>query len=342
MALFKLRKSTSMWTIGVIGPIAFFLLRELSFLIQPMPDHDSYHKELTDADFVRENSTSTHHCFVHNSRDWIDLPRHGNNDDGMDESFLWNMLLGLDNLLGSANQSQSIMAQTMCYQQSRFLNHSVDIDGDEATLRLRSIRLIYVALHYHQHIHALPEVIGRHANRHCEPEYAGRQIGKFDFECPDARFLVVSLFQQGLGANIHYVAIQALMAGLALDRVVLFVNGAKTDHKHMRKAWLAASCGRNDAQCFFAPLSPCTLSLDQLQSANVSSLTRQEKSRLFSDGALPTSYENAKVVWFAGQHTVPNEKFGGRVAERLRDISLLLIDKLPVNDPRRPAMVQAA
>jgi hypothetical protein len=284
------------------------------------------------------NSTSSF-CFKLNTREWL-TARHSNSDDGIDMLFLRNMISSLPNLISTLGRDQPILKQTLCYDHSQFLNYS--LEDDPSTVRMWSIRLIYLAVHYHQHIEALPEVDFLLRHPQCQSERRALNLGMYDYECRGAKYLIVSLFQQGLGANVHYTAIQALMAGIASNRIVLFINGANTDHHHMKKSWFAASCGRRDAQCFFAPMSPCVLSLDQIQSAGVRTITKQEKRRFFTEGRLPKEAENDKVIWLSGLQKVPNERFGGLVEQRLKNMSLTLIDRLPLDDLRRSILISAA
>jgi hypothetical protein len=53
-------------------------------------------------------------------------------------------------------------------------------------------------------------------------------IGPYDYESPSAKFIVVSLANIGLGANIRGGAAYGLLFGLAADRVVILLNDSPT------------------------------------------------------------------------------------------------------------------
>jgi hypothetical protein len=58
-------------------------------------------------------------------------------------------------------------------------------------------------------------------------------VGNFDYECPNAKFIVSNLPNEGMGHSLCYGAVSSLLLGLGMDRVVLFVNSTP---------WTAASC----------------------------------------------------------------------------------------------------
>jgi hypothetical protein len=59
-------------------------------------------------------------------------------------------------------------------------------------------------------------------------------IGNFDFECPNTKFLVVSMTRDaGLGAHMRLGALNALVAGVATNRtVLLLIEGDKCTRNH--------------------------------------------------------------------------------------------------------------
>ena len=68
--------------------------------------------------------------------------------------------------------------------------------------------------------------------------------GIFNYECPDAKYIVVPLGGNGLGSNVCGGMIVALIMGLSSDCIILFVNNAKLSQNNMKKAWALASCAR--------------------------------------------------------------------------------------------------
>jgi len=284
----------------------------------------------------------TTNCFRYNSQAWLEgSRRHGNAMvEPMADEYLNLTVLNLHELLKSSESTRQLLKQSICVEQSRFLNlteRTSQVDNDKK-IRLWAIRLIYLAIHYHQHEPARKEAqLAVHGT--CREERKAKKIGPFDFECPDTKFLVVSLWDNGIGANMGHIIVPALMAGLATNRVVLFLNKAPTRHTVMNRPWALASCRRRDAQCFFAPMTPCVLKHEDLASENVYSLNKQEKIQLFKDGVLPPEH---KVVYMLGVQKTYGTSLGGKVEPSLRRISLLLINQLDSNDPRRPLLLQAA
>ena len=99
-------------------------------------------------------------------------------------------------------------------------------------------------------------------------------VGIFDYECPDAKYIVMSLGGNGLGSNVRGGMVVGLLIGLITDRIVLFVNNVKGANYNMNKIWSLASCPRKDYQCFFWPTSPCTATHDDIK--NAYALTRDD------------------------------------------------------------------
>jgi len=229
---------------------------------------------------------------------------------------------------------QRLLGQSICHETSPFVNRLLgdrhehasstlsqpSQEASAATEATLTTALVYLSLHAFQHRPAVPEVQLRRElqrgefhrasnssasttdNENCQHYYKG-DIGSFDYECPTAKFLVVRLFQNGIGANMRLGAVPAYFAGLATNRVVLFVNnlsgprgvdGGGTDDEYLRAPWKLASCGRRDYQCFFMPSSPCVLTHQEL--ANAYTLQKQETRRIFRTGTLPEEHDDKRVV----------------------------------------------
>jgi hypothetical protein len=119
-----------------------------------------------------------------------------------------------------------VLQQTLADENSRFLNNLDSTDESSENVRLWAVRLMYLAIHYHQHAPALKEAQHRLKlpSSACSAEMEKRQIGKFDFECPGAKYLVISLQSNGLGANIRDVIFGFLTTGLLTGRIVHFIT----------------------------------------------------------------------------------------------------------------------
>jgi len=292
-------------------------------------------------------------CFRHNSRTWLDSPRLGNiNETLMDEDYVRRTILDIPSLLALSNDdektqsSDTVTGQTLCPAQSRFRNLAESGKDDESA-RLWTVRLVYMAMHYHQHHLAIQEALDRiggssyrrqgRQNKHCDRALIYRGIGRFDFECPGAKYLVISLNENGLGANLRVVIIRGLLAGLIANRVVLFVNNSPKGHYVARGPWKLASCDRRDYQCFFMPPSPCTVTEEDME--NAYSLSRTENRKLFREAAAPPGHEEDRV-WRTA-FGVPARDIPATAVHRLRNHSLRLVEGLSSDDPRMPTLRRA-
>ena len=295
------------------------------------------------------SSSSSSACFRLNSPEWVQGPRFGNSrleEEGMMTSaavVAQEMILDIADMLVNKSvrttittsppqqflplffqhsQARSILGLSMSLPQSRFLNDPAMDANNPRHVRLWAVRLIYWALHYHQHAPAMPEARlrfgngggweGKNHNNYnttttttvrdtasgaavsCTPnELKAHEVGNFDYECPDAKYLLITMAGMGIGANIRGGAVQALLSGLATDRVVLFVNQAPAG-RPLTIAWELSSCPRRDFQCFFMPTTPCTLTHADLENAYY--LNKHESRQLWNHNRLPPEHADDKVV----------------------------------------------
>ncbi|GKY98325.1 hypothetical protein MPSEU_000790100 [Mayamaea pseudoterrestris] len=275
------------------------------------------------------------HCYSLNSQAWLDGPRLGNLQDS---SLIDLDLFSSDS--GSVTYLQRLLGQSVCAEYSRFRNmqdlqqlqYTTDIN---ATIHAWTIRLAYWAMHYHQSKHALLEATHRHAN--C-PLTSSIDIGTYDYECVNAKYIVASLANVGLGANVRGGMVYGYLAGLISDRVVVFVNDlANASHKFLRRPWALVSCDgdngngtdtsrhrRRDAQCFFMPSTPCVLTHADIQQAYA--LTNKETQKLVKQGIPPVGHEQDKV-WYMKLGFTPLTATPVKAAERLRKYASLIIQQ---------------
>jgi hypothetical protein len=218
----------------------------------------------------------------------------------------------------SYSHDQFLRSQSLCGATSSFvgetLNQMERHNNKSATANTTwspwtPEQLVYSLLHRHQHRPALEEAQQRwdwvhgasesveqnendfKVNRSCGMFHRLHNIGTFNYECPKARFLVVSFDRNGgIGSNIRLIAVPAFVAGLVLNRVVLFVNNVADESgifnvsKFLRQPW-STSCDGHDMQCNFLPSSPCSLTKDELSGAH--ELKRYETRHVFQHGYLP-------------------------------------------------------
>jgi hypothetical protein len=122
-------------------------------------------------------------------------------------------------------------------------------------------------------------------------------IGKFDFECPDTKYIVTIVPELGLGAALKLGVSEALFKGLTSNRVVLYMNSVPNSvikQEPFNRPWRLASCPRKDIQCVFMPPSPCVITQDDLSKAPV--LSREALDKFSKTGRFDEEYENEKVL----------------------------------------------
>lgn len=160
-----------------------------------------------------------------NSERWLNSRRYGNihNDTMFTEELAKTLLLNLDTILiPKSEQMPQILDQSLCHAKSQFLNSSVPISLDKKTVRLWAFRLIYLSIHYHQHRQAVPEAVARRKAGTCPTSDALQQkydVGIFDYECPDAKYVALPLGGNGLGSNVRGGTVLAYLLGLGESSV---------------------------------------------------------------------------------------------------------------------------
>lgn len=291
---------------------------------------------------VNATEQSAAQCPFNNSQRWLQGPRFGNlqNDPLMSEELAKSMILDVYNAPLAHDQSglQSLMQRTICHPKSRLVNstyQSHDTLEDDRLVRLWSVKLIYLAVHYHQHRLAIPEALARYDNTTTSTCLSKEQlardhgVGELDYECPNAKYLIMGLGGNGLGANVRGGMVPALAIGLMTDRVVVFVNNANVGPKHVQEPWALASCPRRDYQCFFLPLTPCTLTQEDI--ANAYTLSVDESNGLTRKNVLPDSSLNKHKVWRFQSSSMPISTFLKVAADSLHKYATDFIAALPAS-----------
>ena len=290
-------------------------------------------------------------CSRYNSEAWLKGPRFGNaHDPLMTADFVRRLILDVPSILNesstssssSRSRSQTLLGTSLCFEQSRFLRDT-ETSIDKKSIRLWAVRLTYLAIHYHQHRLAIPEVAARYSSQtKCSQDLLTKQhdVGSFDFECgAGAKYLVTPLSGNGLGANVRGGVVPALIAGLQTNRIVVFVNNSPVGDRYMKSTWPLVTCDRKDYQCFFMPTTPCTLTHEDLKNGMV--LSKPHMRKFVNRGVLPPEAQQAKVLSFypafQPKLSVPME-----ARKRLSQYAHAMLDTLPCDDPRLPAMRQGA
>ena len=286
-----------------------------------------------------EAEASKSSCLSLNSKEWIQGPRRGNiNATYLNNDFLRQNIVDFPDILSEPGKARSVLSMSLAFNSSRFVDDS-ETGTDAYSIRLWQSRLFYLAFHWHQHKFALEETKLRLNTDTCENELGQHNIGNFDFQCKDAKFLLVGLSSNGLGVNVRSGIAVAMMLAMVTDRVLILVSGAPQGPRHLKFKWKLSSCDRHDHQCFFTPLSPCVPTQEEIDQ----SPTFKDYRNILRFGNLDrmdTEIRDLRVINFRLRFTPP-QIVPKVVKERLQDISRELAQSLPAADPRRKAIMQA-
>lgn len=301
---------------------------------------DEVNKAVTNSAVTLNSSEPSNTCG--NSELWLQGPRYGNlhDDPYLTDDVAQHMILNLQNVLLKDSGMRAVLGQTICHADSRFLNSTQPEERylNDQTVRLWAVKLIYIAVHYHQHRMAAPEAVTRYrSNSQCPSASKLKQdygVGVFDYECPNAKYIIMPLSGNGLGANVRGGMVVAMLMGLVSDRIVIFVNKAAGGSKFLKSAWQLASCPRKDYQCFFWPTTPCTLTQNEID--NAYELTRAEYRKLMKESKEVKPIEHHKV-WYFKPHFTPLVSLPTRAAETLYQHALSLISA--VSETENPEYV---
>jgi hypothetical protein len=295
-------------------------------------------------------SNETMNCRFNNSMKWLRGPRHGNlnNDPLLTPDLAERMILNINNILvpNENDDMAELLGQTICHANSRVRNTTKLIQApviDYRIIRSWSVKLIFLTLHYHQHRHAIPEAMARYrvedsAQTRCHSAATlgiEHNVGTFDYECPGAKYVIMALSGNGLGANVRTGMMPALLIGLMTNRIVVFVNNAKQGQDTLRRPWPLASCSRRDSQCFFWPTTPCALTEDEIKNAHV--LSDGDARGLIQREALPKPDVLGAKVWHYKPMLIPVDRVPSRATERLSKYAMELISA--VNESQHPEYV---
>lgn len=168
------------------------------------------------------------------SHTWLTTKRRNNwNEPLMTHEWVYNYILCNSPF---SNGSKDILRQTMAYEESDFVSwrNSSDIEK-------MAHRLVFLAIHQHQHKPARAEALARKSGIFNETLLT-HKVGPYDYQCdPDTKYLVYDFFVGGMGfaasaRNIINMYIAAISSGRVL---------ATFKHKRGNKL---VSCKRGDMQ----------------------------------------------------------------------------------------------
>jgi hypothetical protein len=230
------------------------------------------------------------------------------------------------------------------------------VEITNATVHIWTMRLVYWSMQYHQTRHARLEARDRLQLRggpeacprtHINAAPGYDTVGPYDYECPNAKFIIAPLASIGLGAQVRSGMVVGYNLGLVSDRVVIWVNESPVGDRHLRATWGLVSCDddydangqirpdklnsssahripRRDTQCILLPSTPCVLTEADVQNAYL--LSDQDRRQLLGDGTPPADHEDDKV-WYWRPQFLPLIQTPRIVAERLRNYSHHLIQE---------------
>ena len=163
----------------------------------------------TNADVDSGAANGSKSCLSNVSQAWLEADRYGNIPlNNSHSSFpLEGPLLGHENLKVILGQ------QNLCQNNCRFRALDNDAKGEggydnpsEELVHTWKIRLIYAAIYHHQHRHAIQEARERQqiqalqGEGECKKDMKKYDVGTFDYECKDAKFLVSPVRTVGIGS----------------------------------------------------------------------------------------------------------------------------------------------
>jgi hypothetical protein len=304
-----------------------------SFHVEIRKDYEALAKQRQDPIFRGGETFHRSNCTAHNSLEWLQSPRFRNSGFEFDDSFVRRMTLELPRALVTPGAAQFYLKQSLAINTSRFIDDA-EMGTDSVSERLWSVRLIFLAMMYHQSRFAIKEAESRSLGTDkCLSELKYYGVGKYDFECPGARYIVGTLQGNGIGANIRGEATSVLIAALLTDRVALLVNEA---FEPTKKGWALASCPSRDYSCVHLPLGACVPTYKEIEEAY--QLTAGEQRTLFTSGK--SLFEDVKVIMLKPRSDPETRSVHSALAA-IRRLSNVMFSHMNASDPRRPVMQQA-
>jgi hypothetical protein len=221
--------------------------------------------------------------------------RLSNNNQGIShkEAFQW-----IQHAQHPLQHWTEITSQTICPLQSNFrsataVKDSQDGDDDDENWYFR---LMYLSIYHLFHAPAFPEMQDR--QRHFETGHSSEDIlsSTLDYECRDAKFLVTPFSNggPGLGATIRNHVAATILDAIAVGRIPILLNNVAYPNVHevLQKPSLLFSCPRGDMQCLLLPLSPCTVTLQEIQNVVPKSSSPKDMVQYLEDPQI-----NAERIW---------------------------------------------
>jgi hypothetical protein len=189
-----------------------------------------------------------------------------------------------------------------------------------------------------------------------------------DYECPDTKYLVTAIPDQGLGASVRLGVMAHILMGIASDRIPLLLANTNTNtitkpQHHgdggdggpdwLQTPWRLVSCPRGDYQCVFMPTTPCTLWAGDLTNATVI-MQESEARPLRRTGVMDAKFQKDKVVIvrsviapakmdkFPGMHKVIRIKFHRKAIQLIERYQQQHNDASTIDPQKIKVLIKAA
>ena len=148
---------------------------------------------------------------------WLTEERLGNNAaEIFTQERLTHLLLGTSHQISNpSNTVKTIFSQTLSHPKSDFLNLTNGNIHDDP------YRLMFLAIHHHQHKPAQQEAMDRLFCNNSPS--SSSSVGDFDYECPGTKYLVVSIPPFGIGFSL-LTAVEVILLAIRTNRVALFIK----------------------------------------------------------------------------------------------------------------------
>ncbi|KAG7363128.1 hypothetical protein IV203_026488 [Nitzschia inconspicua] len=243
-------------------------------------------------------------CFSHNSDRWIRETKDSNNDAGMTADLIDTLLEGPKYF----KKLSAVFQETICHDQSPLKQIAQQSPSVPLEQRVEEWyqRFFYLALHWKFHQPAQNEYQTRKQCQNDEnllPQLQHFQnrhsIRNFDFECRDAKFVVSPIGHIGFGAFINTQVCLTILIALRTGRIPIFtIQSIYPWQKDKLDPWLLAptNCDRKDLQCYYMPMTPCALLLDDIRNATRYGSTSAEQRWLRTRMDIPEEMKRHRVV----------------------------------------------
>eukprot|EP00531_Pseudo-nitzschia_arenysensis_P014992 CAMPEP_0116135838 /NCGR_PEP_ID=MMETSP0329-20121206/11406_1 /TAXON_ID=697910 /ORGANISM="Pseudo-nitzschia arenysensis, Strain B593" /LENGTH=677 /DNA_ID=CAMNT_0003630669 /DNA_START=75 /DNA_END=2108 /DNA_ORIENTATION=+ len=241
-------------------------------------------------------------CFPLNSDKWLSGTIASNNADNLTPELVDTLIEGPMNFLNLP----SLFDQTMCHEDSPIRTFSSpDRLGSFSQAALTDDwyqRLLYLALHWKFHKPALEEhklrkTCAKKDEANLNAFMNHHNIQSMDFECSDAKFIVIPMGRIGFGAYLN----SAITIALYTNRIPIFSSKSFFPFQKNRgkqDPWILSPkhCESKDLQCYFLPFSPCTVTIEELEAAPIYGNTRPERKKMRGIMNVLPEHESSRVV----------------------------------------------